>query len=73
MIVERITVVAHPKRVRYADIASLDLATKATDGINYSYKWKVPATKQQPAVIIIARGSDTRFLTSYSVYQTVSQ
>ena len=64
------TVVARPKRVRYSDIASLDLATKATDGINFSYKWKVPATKQQPAVIIIARGSDKEFLTSYSVYPT---
>ena len=67
-----ITVVARPKRVRYSDIASLDLATKATDGINYSYKWKVPASRLQPAIIIIARGSDTKFLTSYSVYPTVS-
>ena len=67
-----ITVMARPKRVRYSDIASLDLATKATDGINYSYKWKVPASRQQPAIIIIARGSDTKFLTSYSVYPTVS-
>jgi L-2-hydroxyglutarate oxidase LhgO len=65
-----ITVVAHPKRVRYADIAGLDLATKATDGINYSYKWKVEPTKQQPGYLIIARGSSDEFLTSYSVYPT---
>ena len=62
------TIVAHPKRVRYADIASLAQATKATDGINFSYKWKVEANKQQPALLIIARGSSADFLTSYSVY-----
>jgi hypothetical protein len=64
------TVVAHPKVVRYADLASLDLATKATDGINYSYKWKVEKTAQQPGYLIIARGSSNEFLTSYSVYPT---
>jgi hypothetical protein len=65
-----LTIVAHPKRVRYADIASLEQATKATDGINFSYKWKVEAIKQQPAFLIIARGSSADFLTSYSVYAT---
>lgn len=64
------TIVAHPKLVRYADIASLEMATKATDGINYSYKWKVEASKQQPGYLIIARGSSDEFLTSYSVYLT---
>jgi hypothetical protein len=64
------TVVAHPKLVSYADIASVELATKATDGINYSYKWKVEASKQQPGYLIIARGSSDEFLTSYSVYPT---
>lgn len=64
------TVVAHPKLVRYADLAGLELATKATDGINYSYKWKVETSKQQPGYLIIARGSSDEFLTSYSVYPT---
>jgi hypothetical protein len=64
------TVVAHPKVVRYADLASLDLAIKATDGISYSYKWKVENTAQQPGYLIIARGSSDQFLTSYSVYPT---
>lgn len=68
-----ITVVAHPKRVRYSDIASLKLATKATDGINYSYKWKVEASAEQAAFLIIARGSNSKFLTSYSVYPTNNQ
>src|SRR6266480_1972945 len=52
-----LTVVAHPRRVRYSHVASLKLATKATDGSNHSYKWKVEASKQQPALLIIARGS----------------
>jgi hypothetical protein len=60
--------VAHPNRVRYSDIGGLEEATKATDGINYSYKWKVAATKQQHSYLIIARGNDPEFLTSYSVY-----
>jgi len=63
-----VTIVVHPNRVRYTDIASLKSATKATEGRNYSYKWKVTATKQQPAFLIIARGSSPQFLTSYSVY-----
>jgi hypothetical protein len=65
-----ITAVAHPQQVRYADIASLDDATKATDGINYSYKWKVEPGKRERPLILIARGSSPEFLTSYSLYFT---
>jgi hypothetical protein len=65
-----ITAVAQPQRVRYADIASLDDATKATDGINYSYKWKVEPGKRERPLILIARGSNPEFLTSYSLYFT---
>jgi hypothetical protein len=65
-----VTVVAHPNRVRYADIANVDEATKATDGTNYSYKWKVEAGRKQPGYLLIARGSSPEFLTSYSLYPT---
>lgn len=65
-----ITVVAHPNRVRYGDIASVDEAIKATDGISYSYKWKVEPSKQQRGYLLIARGSSPQFLTSYSLYYT---
>ena len=65
-----ITAVAQPQQVRYADIASLDDATKATDGINYSYKWKVEPGKRERPLILIARGSSPEFLTSYSLYFT---
>jgi hypothetical protein len=65
-----ITAVAQPQQVRYADIASLEDATKATDGINYSYKWKVEPGKRERPLILIARGSSPEFLTSYSLYFT---
>jgi hypothetical protein len=65
-----VTVVAHPNRVRYGDIANVDEATKATDGTNYSYKWRVEAGRKQPGYLLIARGSSPEFLTSYSLYNT---
>ena len=65
-----VTVVAHPNRVRYGDIANVDEATKATDGTNYSYKWKVEAGRKQPGYLLIARGSSPEFLNSYSLYNT---
>ncbi|MGH9967292.1 MAG: hypothetical protein ACREBG_05600 [Pyrinomonadaceae bacterium] len=63
-----ITVVAHPNRVRYADVASIKEATVATDGSNYSYKWKVEGRGQRKGSLYIARGSSPEFLTSYSLY-----
>jgi hypothetical protein len=63
-----VTVVAHPNRVRYTDVARIDEATKATDGINYSYKWIIRPEKKQPSYLVIARGSSPEFLTSYSLY-----
>ena len=65
-----LTVVAHPRRVRYSHLGSLKSATKDTDGINYSYKWKVEALQPERPFLIIARGSSPTFLTSYSVYPT---
>jgi len=63
-----VTVVAHPNRVRYSDIGETKDATVATDGINYSYKWKIAAQGKERAVLLIARGSNAEFLTSYSLY-----
>jgi hypothetical protein len=37
-----VTVVAHPSRVRYSDLGETKNATVTTDGINYSYQWKIP-------------------------------
>jgi hypothetical protein len=63
-----ITVVARPNRVRYSDIAQTKEATVASDGRNYSYRWKVERDGRQPAYLLIARGSSSEFLTSYSLY-----
>jgi len=63
-----ITVVARPNRVRYSDVAETKEATVASDGRNYSYRWKVERDGRQPAYLLIARGSSSEFLTSYSLY-----
>jgi hypothetical protein len=63
-----VTVVAQPNRVRYSDLGKTKDATVATDGMNYSYKWKITAQGQERAVLLIARGSSAEFLTSYSLY-----
>ena len=63
-----ITVVARPNRVRYSDVAETKDATVASDGRNYSYRWKVERDGGQPAYLLIARGSSSEFLTSYSLY-----
>ena len=63
-----ITVVARPNRVRYSDVAETKAATVASDGRNYSYRWKVERDGRQPAYLLIARGSSSEFLTSYSLY-----
>jgi hypothetical protein len=65
-----VTAVAHPSRVRYSDLGETKDATVATDGINYSYKWKIPAQGKDRPVLLIARGSNAEFLTSYSLYFT---
>ncbi len=63
-----VTVVAHPSRVRYSDLGETKDATVASDGINFSYKWKIPAQGKESPVLVIARGSSVEFLTSYSLY-----
>ena len=63
-----VTVMANPGHVRYSDLGETKDATVATDGINYSYKWKIPGQGKERAVLLIARGSNAEFLTSYSLY-----
>jgi len=63
-----VTVVAHPSRVRYSDLGETKDASVANDGMNYSYKWKIPARGKESAVLLIARGNNAEFLTSYSLY-----
>ena len=63
-----ITVVARPNQVRYSDIAESADATVVSDGRNFSYKWKIKKDGSRPGYLLIARGSSSEFLTSYSLY-----
>ena len=63
-----VTAVARPNRVHYSDLGETKDATVATDGMNYSYKWQIAAHGKERAVLVIARGSSTEFITSYSLY-----
>lgn len=63
-----VTAVAHANLVRYSDLGEIKEATVATDGMNYSYKWKIAAHGKERAMLLIARGSNADFLTSSSLY-----
>lgn len=63
-----ITVVARPDRVRYSDVGSTSHAIFASDGRNFSYKWRTPKKGERQAELVIARGSNQEYLTSYSLY-----
>ncbi len=60
-----VMVVAHPNRVRYNELATIRNAEMATDGRNYSYKWKVQGNGREKGYLIAARGNSPEFLTSY--------
>lgn len=57
------------KRVRYDEIGDLKKARQAGDVAikNFNYEWTLPASKDEPAKMIIARGRDPEFLTTYSL------
>jgi hypothetical protein len=62
-----VMVVAHPNRVRYDELATISDAEMASDGRNYSYRWKVPGSGREKGYLLTARGSSPEYLTSYSV------
>ena len=57
------------KRVRYADIGDLKQARQAGDTAvnNFKYEWELPAENDQPRTLVVARGRDPEFLTTYSL------
>jgi len=55
--------------VRYRELADLNNASQATDGRNYTYTWKVNSGASQTNYVVVARGSDPNYLTSYTVYR----
>ena len=58
--------------MQYADVADLKSAKRVTDGSgrNFSYTWKIAAEGKEPASIVVARGSDPKYLTSYTIYRS---
>jgi hypothetical protein len=63
-----ITVVARPgSHVLYSEVADLKSANQATDGRNYTYTWKVNRGVRKKSYVVVARGGDPAYLTSYSI------
>src|SRR6185503_2748966 len=54
--------------VRYEDLGSLAHAVTRSDGHTHTYEWKIKPHGKQAGCLLIARGSNPEFLTSYSIY-----
>lgn len=57
------------KRVSYGEIGDLEKARQAGDpGIkNFIYEWDLPSQDGNPHTLVIVRGRDPAFLTTYSL------
>jgi hypothetical protein len=53
--------------VRYSDIGDLKAARLESNPSNYRYTWDVAAKGRTPRYLVIARGTDSQFLSSYSI------
>lgn len=61
--------VVHPTaQVRYDDLGSLADAVTRSDGHTHAYEWKIKPRGKKAGYLLIARGSNPEFLTSYSLY-----
>ena len=67
--VRYLTAVARPKgrRMRYSDLADLKLAKERRLLRNFQYEWQVPARDNVPAYVVMARGTNSKYLTTYSL------
>ena len=57
------------ERMRYTDLGKLEGARQAGDPAikNFNYEWTLPATEGHPEMLVIARGRDPEFLSTYSL------
>jgi len=57
------------KRVEYSQIGNLKEALQAGDPKinNFAYGWNLPAKEPNPPTLVIARGRDPKFLSTYSL------
>ena len=68
-----VTAVAHEgekaKRMRYSDIGDTGKARQAGDPAinNFNYEWSLPEEKDAPEMLVIARGRDAEFLSTYTL------
>ena len=60
------------KRLPYSSVGELKQARQAGDPAinNFIFEWSLPARKDQPAAIAVARGRDPEFLSTYSLKRT---
>jgi len=60
------------ERMRYAEIGKVEAARQAGDPAikNFNYEWSLPAVKGHPEMLVIARGRDPEFLSTYSLKRT---
>ena len=60
---------AEAKRVPYSTVGDLSQARQAGDPAisNYRFEWTLPAANDQPAALVVARGRDPEFLSTYSL------
>jgi hypothetical protein len=57
------------ERMRYADVASLEKARQEGDvsANNYNYVWELAARGREPKGLVMARGRDPLYLSTYSI------
>ncbi|HWT02225.1 MAG TPA: hypothetical protein VN256_18385 [Pyrinomonadaceae bacterium] len=57
------------QRMRYSDVANLKKARQEGDASinNYNYVWELAARGRQPKALVVARGRDPQFLSTYSI------
>ena len=57
------------KRLRYSEIGDVAAAHQAGDVAvkNFNYEWRLPSRKDKPDGLVIARGRDPEFVTTYSL------
>lgn len=61
------------KRMAYEEVGDLKKARQAGDPkiSNFNYEWSLEKEGDAPAVLVIARGRDPKFLSTYSLKRTV--
>ena len=63
-----LTVVARQgSHVLYSELGDIKNANHATDGRNHTYTWTVNKHGNQAGYVVVARGGDPSYLTSYSM------